>query len=274
MKKTLFAAAALVAMVSCNKTLIETPDSEFGYLNFGISADTEMSVLTKGNEDYSSYLVTITNSSNAVVTGYDKVAYSSISGKAIKLPAGTYTIFVQNFEENNLYSDNRTNGAVRVEGSNSVELVAGGNQTVNVACSPVNTMVTVNYEDTFSAVFAEPSIVITNGTKPFTMTMGHDKTNAVYYNTTNDNVDVQIGKESMTLSVAQLTWELTATVGNKRQKYTGNFNAPAAYWTMMDFAAGDSGLITITITANDSITTSYTVSAEVDPTTGAVVEQE
>ena len=49
MKKTIIAAAALVAMVGCNKGIIETPtaEAELGYINLGVNTDTEM-VVNKG----------------------------------------------------------------------------------------------------------------------------------------------------------------------------------------------------------------------------------
>ena len=45
MKKAFFLAAALVAMVGCNKTIIESPvanEADYGYINFDVTADTEM----------------------------------------------------------------------------------------------------------------------------------------------------------------------------------------------------------------------------------------
>ena len=49
MKKAFFLAAALVAMVGCNKTIIESPVSDYRYISLGVSADTEM-VATKAIE--------------------------------------------------------------------------------------------------------------------------------------------------------------------------------------------------------------------------------
>lgn len=47
MKKTIIIAAALVAMTACNKNLIEVSSVDgFGYINLGVSADTEL-VVTK-----------------------------------------------------------------------------------------------------------------------------------------------------------------------------------------------------------------------------------
>ena len=100
------------------------------------------------------------------------------------------------------------------------------------------------------------------------MTWGHAEENAVYYNKTNDNVSVMIESENKLMSVAELTWEMTATVDSKSKKYTGTFNAPVAYWTKVDLKAGDSGMITITVTTNESISSVYTVDEVIDPTSG------
>ena len=52
MKKIMIAAAVLAALTACNKTLIEGPmaDSEYGYINLGVTADTEMEVTNKAGE--------------------------------------------------------------------------------------------------------------------------------------------------------------------------------------------------------------------------------
>ena len=100
------------------------------------------------------------------------------------------------------------------------------------------------------------------------MTWGHDDNNAVYYNKTKDDVSVKINSENKSMSVAELTWEMTATVAGNSKKYTGTFNAPVAYWTKVDLKAGDSGMITITVTTNESISDVYTVDEVIDPTSG------
>lgn len=277
MKKIMIAAAVLAVLTACNKTLIESPiaDSEYGYINLGVTADTEMEVVTKAGENTDSYLVTIKNSSSSAVTvgdvKYENVTYSTIKDKAIKLPAGTYTVEVQNFKDTDLYTSHRTNGAVRVESKTSVELKAGENEAVIAKCTPANAKVSVAYDNTdnkFTTVFVNPSIKIKNSVKEFSMTWGHEENNAVYYNKTEDDVSVTMNEQTQTLSVAELTWEMTATVDNKSKKYTGTFNAPVAYWTKVNLKAGDSGMITITITTNESISTIYTVNEVIDPTSG------
>ena len=51
MKKLLIAAFAIAAIVSCKKTVIESPsDEDFGYLGFNLSSDVEMSVVTKAEQ--------------------------------------------------------------------------------------------------------------------------------------------------------------------------------------------------------------------------------
>lgn len=270
MKKIMIAAAVLAALTACNKTLIEGPmaDSEYGYINLGVTADTEMEVTTKAGENTDNYLVTIRNSSSSVVTGYDNVLYSTIKNSEIKLPAGDYTVEVQNFKAEDLYDSPRTNGAVRVEGKASVTLAAGENKSVTVGCTPANAKVSVAYDSNFTTVFVNPSIKIKNSAKEFTMTWGHNDTNAVYYNKTKDNVSVMINSDDRLMSVAELTWEMTATVGGISKIYRGTFNAPVAYWTKVDLKAGDSGIITITVMTNESISDVYTVDKVIDPTSG------
>ena len=64
MKKIMIAAAVLAALTACNKTLIEgpMPDSEYGYINFGLSSDIEIvdtkaaTTVEKNNSTYNVYL--------------------------------------------------------------------------------------------------------------------------------------------------------------------------------------------------------------------------
>ena len=51
MKKTIILAAALVAMTACNKSIIETsnPADGYGFIELGITADTEMVVTKTGS---------------------------------------------------------------------------------------------------------------------------------------------------------------------------------------------------------------------------------
>ncbi len=278
MKKIMIAAAVLATMTACNKTLIESPvaDSEYGYISLGVTADTEMEVATKAGENTDSYLVTIKNSSSSAVNvgevTYENVSYSSIKDKTIKLPKGTYTVEVQNFKSEDLYASPRADkGAVRVEGTAPIELAAGETETVTVNCTPVNAKVSVAYDNAdnkFTNVFGNPTIKIINSAKEFIMSCGHEESHAVYYNKTKDNVSVKMGEETKTMSVAELTWEMTATVSGASKKYTGTFNAPVAYWTKLDFKAGDSGMITIIITTNETISEVYEVNEVIDPTSG------
>ena len=50
MKKTIIFAAALAAMTACNKSLIENvnPADSYGFIDLGITADTEMVVTKAG----------------------------------------------------------------------------------------------------------------------------------------------------------------------------------------------------------------------------------
>ena len=91
MKKTIIMAAVLVAMVGCNKSIIESPvaDSDYGYINLGVTAETEM-VLTKGiitEADLAGYKVNLLKD-GMQLDGWPK-AYSSITDANWKVPAGS-----------------------------------------------------------------------------------------------------------------------------------------------------------------------------------------
>ena len=84
MKKIMIAAAALVAMTACNKTLIEGPvaDSEYGYINFGLSSDMEIvdtKAVVSQTGDGANYNVYLKDDEQKITSQY-KQFYHTFSG--------------------------------------------------------------------------------------------------------------------------------------------------------------------------------------------------
>lgn len=179
MKKIMIAAAALVAMTACNKTLIENPvaDSDYGYINLGITADTEMGIATKTSvnapDTYRVKLVKKNNDSwenkwsdletDTGVLGDGWVSYSyltSHNSDLLTVPAGTYKFTVENIAESSIY-DGHANGQMYVKGeSEEITVVAGKSVSGSVACTVKNSKVIVKMGTGFDTYFKEAEIQV------------------------------------------------------------------------------------------------------------------
>lgn len=180
MKKTILAAAALVAMAACNKTLIENPvaDSDYGYINLGITADTEMGIATKTSVNapgtYRVKLVKKNNDSwenkwsdletDTGVLGDGWVSYSyltSHNSDLLTVPAGTYKFTVENIAENTVYDNSNPNGQMYVKGeSGEITVVAGKSVSGSVACTVKNSKVIVKKGTGFDTYFKAAEIQV------------------------------------------------------------------------------------------------------------------
>lgn len=183
MKKTFFAAAALVAMVSCNKTLIETPESEFGYIDLGISADTEMEVVTKSGEPTpkvagDTYRVKLEKkgtdndwvscwdglSVGNGVLGNGWVTYGYLNSNAstlLTVPGGNYRITSENIDGTAIYDDDHANGQMYVMGTTGEFPVSSGKSvSKSIACTIQNSKVVVKKGYGFDTYFKDAEIQV------------------------------------------------------------------------------------------------------------------
>ena len=276
MKKTLLIAAAFVALASCNKTLIETqvPESEYGYINLGITADTEMEVAaTKadGTPTYKTagdtYRVKLLNNSNtAVWSGNDVtdgwVSYSYLKSNAstlLAVPAGAYSIVAENIAETSIYNEDNKYGQMYVMGnSGSFAVIAGKSVDASVQCEIKNSKVIVKKGEGFETYFSDPTIQIIASIsgKKETFDMHWFDSNT---SSTNDNDEVYLP------SGTSVVWKLTAVrkdtpTSTKRYTYTneGNVNitteeGKCTVITLTPSTNGN-GAINVTITTNEYYT--------------------
>ena len=242
MKKTIIIAAALVAMAGCNKTIIETPMADYGYISLGVSADTEM-VATKAistEEDLEGYTITLINTDKTQTVWSKVVGTDEIAEADWKVPAGNYKVTATNYTDG-FYSQNDGKGAVRVYGEGAVAVTAGTTNTCTVACVPVNSMVSFTADKSFTDVFNSYSVeVVESDDRSVEMTVGssHTSAGAAYF------------------EPGTLTWILTATPKlGAESTYSRTFNVTAAKWTQVTFSSNnaDGKISVVTITVDDTI---------------------
>ena len=257
MKKTILFAAALVAMTACNKNVIEVaPSDGFGYINLGITADTEM-VVTKAAEkpdgaELPNYNITLKQGETVKWTR----EFSKMTTEDLTQPAGTYTLYVENLTEEEA-APAGANGAVRVAGSVDFTVKAGIANTAKVTCEAINSRVTV--ANSFTAgVFSAADITITDGVRALPMEWGHDVEKGAYYS-----------------ARKSITWTLTVTLSDGTKKTYSNPEATvtvAKKWTQINFSnSSTNGKILVEILVDGVISEKIEVSETIDPLEGTVV---
>jgi hypothetical protein len=278
MKKIMIAAAALVAMTACNKTLIESPiaDSEYGYINFGLSSDMEIvdtKAVVSQTGDGANYNVYLKKGSAYQWSngGINYKEYSAINEADLTVPAATdYVIEAENYTETEAEAANNNYGAVRVKGASSQFAVKAGETTtgVTVHCTPVNAKVTVGFAEDFLSVFTGAQVTLVDGSRklkmtPATVTKEVVETNETYKHTTAETTSIAY----FNVDNGVLSWSITAIVGNIEKTYSKTFEVEANKWNMITFKAGKDGNILFSITADTSITDAKPITPEVDPLT-------
>ncbi|MBR2857515.1 MAG: DUF4493 domain-containing protein [Bacteroidales bacterium] len=250
MKKLLISVLAIVAMVGCKKTVIDSPSDQFGYVRLNLSTDTEMTVVTKADltpEELGTFNVTLHNSTGPIATK----EYSEISESGWAVSAGIYNVYVENLTDAEATPEG-DKGTVRVGCLvEDVSVAAGVPTEVTANCTPINSRVTVAYGENFETVFDEPVVNIAGGTRSFDMTWGHDIANSVYY---------PAGTE--------LTWTLNAKLAGVDKMYnsTNPIMTQSGKWTQVTFSASTTdGSINVTINVSDDFGEPVQVFESINP---------
>lgn len=253
MKKIIVFAAALAALVSCNKSVIvsSVEADEPGFISLGISTSDVM-VETKGlaaNNDLTGYNITIIDKSNS--TTYWEGEYEQAKDESVwKVAPGTYTIKVENKTEKEVYPNNTSAGEIRIAGQTTDDVIvtAGKTSTCTVECQPVNAKVSFCATNEFLGIFTNPSVSVTDGTR--TVSLG--------------TVGTSFGAEAF-YNPGEITWNLSATVDNQSKNYSGTLALVAKQWSKVTFnTSSTNGVISITITV-DGTMTEVPVQTPVDP---------
>ena len=250
MKKIIVFAAALAAIVSCNKSVIvsSVEADEPGFISLGISTSDVM-VETKAlaaNTSLAGYNITLINKTTSQ-TWTEEYETAVANANLWKVAPGNYTIKVENKTEEEVYRTSA--GEVRIAGqADDVTVTAGETSTCTVNCQPVNAKVSFCATSDFLKIFKDPSVSVTGGTRTVDPgTVGETLGSAAFYNP------------------GEITWNLSATVDGQSKSYRGTLTLVAKQWSKVTFnTSSTNGVISITITV-DGTMTEVPVQTPVDP---------
>ena len=250
MKKIIVFAAALAALVSCNKSVIvsSVEADEPGFISLGISTSDVM-VETKGltaNADLTNYNITLIDNDTPSKPLWTKEYADAQAENVWKVAPGTYTIKVENKTEEEVYRTSA--GEVRIAGQTDVTVNAYQTSKCTVECQPVNAKVSFCATSEFFEVFSAASVSVTNGTR--TVDLG--------------SVGTSFGAEAF-YNPGEITWKLSAKIGETTKTYSGIVKLSAKQWSKVTFGTSSTnGGINITINVNGTMTEDE-VQAPVDP---------
>lgn len=239
MKKIIVFAAALAALVSCNKSVIvsSVEADEPGFISLGISTSDVM-VETKGltaNADLTNYNITLIDNDTPSKPLWTKEYADAQAESVWKVAPGTYTIKVENKTEEEVYRTNA--GEVRIAGEAEVTVKAGQTSTCTVSCVPVNAKVSFCATSEFFEVFSAASVSVTDGTRSVDLgSVGTDFGAEAFYNP------------------GEITWNLSAKIGETTKPYSGVVKLSAKKWSKVTFGTSSTnGVINITINVNGTM---------------------
>lgn len=258
MKKIIIFAAALAALVSCNKSVIvsSVEAEEPGFISLGISTSDVM-VETKGlatNADLTGYNITLINKSTSKTVWTKEYEAAVADADLWKVAPGNYTIKVENKSESEVYPNNTSAGEIRIAGQKDVKVDAGQTSICSIACSPVNAKISFNATSEFLSMFQGATVSVTGSER--TAELG--------------SVTNSFGKPAF-FNPMQVSWTLNATVFSVVNEYSGFVTLEAAKWSKVTFKTNSTnGIISLEISVNGEITDIIPLDVTIDPSTGGV----
>lgn len=221
-----------LSLASCGT---ETIDCGYGYLEVSLHADVEIDDATRAPEalpesEYADYSVMLYDDNGILMWETSYAAFSANEGNLRRVPAGTYTVYVENCTAEEAEEGT---GMPRLAGSQEFVISAGRTTTATVACTVINAKITIAYDDDTvtadhenegkSRVLYPAGLSISDpaGRRKLSMELSatHDDSKAVYYNVGEDGT-------------VSLTYTLVAGVyaDNSIMRYDVSFTAVKGKW--------------------------------------------
>lgn len=246
MKKVIFIAASLLAIAACNKPVFNV-QNEVGYLNFNLAAD-DIIVTTKADvENLDDYTVHVGKNSYTYGT--------TIKNKVLEITPDTYAVYAENMNPDQAHLGN---GSLRLASApQEVTVAAGQTAEVTLECTAVNAKITVTFGESFKAAFSSWNVTLgyeNNETRNKIVTHETSAENAVFF--------YNIHK-----TIKNLAFALSATPkhGGTEKTKTTTLEIQAGHHYTVNYSAGTSGYVDITVSANDQLLNGGTADVTVNP---------
>ena len=185
MKKTLFAIAALLSVVTgCKKSNIGMEEEGFGTVSFNITSDTE-GYVTKAalpEPDINGFDITVTKNGGGYAESWKYSEFPSV----LDLSSGTYTVSVSSPDRKPVAWDQPVYGC-----SQDFSVVVGKVSNVDLKCTITNMMVTINPTENFLNELSSWQVTVksADGTLVFDRTV-YDEGKAAFFNVATLDVTV------------------------------------------------------------------------------------
>lgn len=245
MKKVIFIAASLLAIAACNKPAINV-QNEVGYLSFNLAAD-DIIVTTKAAvEDVDSYTVYVGETSYTYGT--------QVKDQVLEISPGSYAVYAENITPEAAHEGN---GSLRLASeSQNITVAAGQTSDVELACKAVNAKITVTFDDSFKAAFSSWDVVLGyNGDESRNFTITNETENTDYfYNIHPEGTGLKLNLTALPKVNAENSKTNTTTL-----------DIEAGYHYTVNYSAGTSGYVDITVTADDSLIEAEPKNVTVNP---------
>ena len=258
MKKLIIFSAALAALVSCNKSIIEMPvaSDEKGYIVLDV-ATSDVMVETKAlaaNTNLTGYNISLIDKATSTTLWTKEYEAAQTEEDAWKVAPRNNTNKVENKREKEVYTNNSSAGEIRIAGQKDVTVNAGQTSTCSIACSPVNAKISFNATSEFLSMFQGATVSVT----------GSERTAELGSVTTSDGTPAFFNP-------MEVRWTLEATVFSVAQEYSGVVTLQAAKWSKVTFKTNSTnGIISLEISVNGEITDIIPLNVTIDPSTGEV----
>lgn len=200
-----------------------------GYLRLDVTSST--AVTTKAETVYNPKQIAVKIINSAGITVQETDDWTSWQGESFELPTGEYTIQASS---NGFDGQTAAFNKPYYAGSKEITITKGTTINAEIVCTLANVKVSVEFSDSFKAVFQTASVQISNaleGAIPLSFLMADDLSNKFAY-----------------FPVSPLAWEISVTNKNGVSNKMGE--------TITDVAAKDHFRFYFTIASSSNITIS------------------
>lgn len=277
MKKILLCAVASTAMFTLASCVSEDINpaqqkaaGEYGYINLNVTNDDALTTRAIFSTNPGTGETTLNASDwNVVVTGTTPFngTFAGLTGQTFAAASG-YTVRASNYEslaEALSQTSETAFGAPYYTGTSAeFEVTAGGTATPQVACGKAQNAKLAITLGTLTGITIN-SITVT-GDDGSTETTANQEDRVITFH---DGTNNYTSKVAYFKADDELTYNVTYTTNGTQHEFHGNLTLSAHTSNTLSIASTDTGLISLTITYDDTFDNGTTVTYTIDAATGS-----